>query len=130
MPEAVAAAVEQSSAWSFGDNLTSIVSLHNTITKSKLPELRAELTLDGQNAKREFAFLERDRAAIEKTLGFPLTWHNNEDKASCRIYTSESAEFSNETLWPEQFAWLRQRLEAMQNVFVPFAKRIRDGEGV
>jgi hypothetical protein len=31
-------------------------------------------------------------------------------------------DFTNEQLWPQQFDWLRERLERMHNVFVPIVK--------
>ncbi len=71
-----------------GVHLDSIVSLWNSETGIKGPEIRAELYLDGPNAKREFAALEMHKASIEKELGFSLKWHNPENKAACRLYAS------------------------------------------
>lgn len=107
-----------------GVHLTSIVSLWNSETSVKGPEIRAELYMDGPNAKREFATLEKQREDIEKTLGFTLTWHNPENKAMCRLYTRQNADFLNEALWPQQFEWLRQRLETMHKVFGPIVRNM------
>ena len=79
-----------------GVHLTSIVSLWNSETGVKGPEIRAELYMDGQNAKQEFAALEKQKDATEQALGFPLTWHNPENKAMCRLYTRQNADFLNE----------------------------------
>ena len=81
-----------------GVHLVSIVSLWNSETGSKGPEIRTELYLDGPTAKQEFAALEKQKEDIEKALGFTLTWHNPEDKAMCRLYTRQNADFLNETL--------------------------------
>lgn len=108
-----------------GIHLTSIVSIWNSETNSKGPEIRAELYLDGPSAKQEFASLEKQKENIEKALGFPLTWHTVENKAACRLYTRQNADFLNESLWPQQFDWLRQRLETMQKVFAPIAKTLK-----
>ena len=108
-----------------GVHLGSIVSLWNSETGVKGPEIRAELYMDGPNAKQEFAALEKQKESIEKALGFALTWHNPENKAACRLYTRQDADFLNEALWPEQFEWLRQRLETMHRVFAPIVKSLR-----
>ena len=108
-----------------GVHLTSIVSLWNSITGLKGPEIRTELYLDGQNAKQEFVLLGKQKEEIEAALGFPLTWHNPEGKAACRLYARQDADFTNEALWPEQFEWLRQRLEKMHKVFAPIMKAMK-----
>lgn len=108
-----------------GMHLTSIVSLWNSETGVKGPEIRAELYMDGPRAKQEFAALEKQRESIEKALGFALTWHNPDNKAMCRLYTRQNADFLNEALWPQQFEWLRQRLEIMHKVFGPIVKNMK-----
>jgi hypothetical protein len=108
-----------------GVHLDSVVSLWNSETGLKGPEIRAGLYLDGPNAKQEFAVLEKEKENIEKALGFPLTWYNPEKKAACRLYTRQNADFTNEAFWPEQFEWLRQRLEMMHKVFAPIVKNLK-----
>lgn len=108
-----------------GTCLASVISLWSSETGIKDPEIRAELYLDGPNAIREFALLEKQKESIETELGFPMTWFNPEKKATRRLYTRMSADYTNEALWPEQFEWLRQRLERMQKVFVPIVKSLK-----
>lgn len=108
-----------------GVHLTSIVSLWNSETGVKGPEIRAELYMDGPSAKEEFAALEKQKENIEKALGFALTWHNLENKATCRLYTRQNADFLDEALWPQQFEWLKQRLETMHKVFGPIVKNMK-----
>jgi hypothetical protein len=108
-----------------GVHLDSIVSLWNSETGLKGPEIRAELYLNGPNAKQEFVALEKRKEEIETSLGFPLTWHNPENKAACRLYTRKDANFIDETAWPELFEWLRQRLEKMHKVFAPIVKELK-----
>ena len=81
--------------------------------------------MNGPNAKEMFAALHKQRGAIEKALGFELTWHNPEDKAACRLYTRQDADFLDETLWPQHFAWLKERLETMRRVFAPIVKDLK-----
>jgi hypothetical protein len=106
-----------------GVHLASIVSSWDSETQRKGSEIRAELYLNGPTAKQDFAALEKQKETIEKELGFTLTWRNPENKAMCRLYTRQNTDFLNEALWPEQFEWLRQRLETMHKVFAP---RVRD----
>jgi hypothetical protein len=108
-----------------GVHLASIVSLWNSKTGVKGPEIRAELYLDGPNAKQVFAALEQQRQATEKALGFELTWHNPEGKAACRLYTRENADFLDEARWPQQFDWLKGRLETLYRVFGPILKDLK-----
>jgi hypothetical protein len=108
-----------------GIHLTSIASIWNSETNRKEPEIRAELYLDGPNAKQEFAALEKQKEYIENALGFPLTWRNPENKAMCRLYTRQDADFLNESLWFQQFEWIRQRLEKMHTVFAPIVKNLK-----
>jgi hypothetical protein len=108
-----------------GAHLCSIISTWNSETNLKGSELRVELYLDGPAAKEEFAELEKQKEAIERALGFPLTWHNPEGKALCKLYTRLDADFLNENLWPKQFEWLKQHLEIMYRVFAPIMKQVR-----
>ena len=108
-----------------GVHLSSIVSTWNSETNTKGPEIRAELYMNGPNAKQEFVALEKQEDSIEKALGFPLTWHNPENKAMCRLYTRQNADFLNQELWPQQFEWLRQRLETMHKVFAPIVRDLK-----
>jgi hypothetical protein len=108
-----------------GVHLTSIISIWNSDTNSRNPEIRAELYIDGPNAKQEFEALEKQKDTIEKALGFPLTWHNPENKAMCKLYTKQDADFMNQQLWPQHFEWLRQRLEIMHKVFSPIMKNLK-----
>lgn len=108
-----------------GLHLASIVSTWNSETNSWAAEIRVELYMDGPKAKQEFDALQKQRDMIEQALGFPLTWRNPERKAMCRLYTREDSDFRTEELWPEQFEWLRGRLETMHRVFAPIIKRLK-----
>ena len=109
-----------------GVHLTSIISSWNSAKNVWSPEIRAELYIDGPHAKQEFAALQKQKDAIEKALGFPLTWYNSEKNDTCRLYVRQDADFQDESLWPEQFKWLRQRLETMHRVFAPIVKALKE----
>lgn len=108
-----------------GLHLASIVSAWNSETNSRGSEIRAELTLNGTSAKQNFAELEERKQEIEKSLGFSLRWHNPEGKNMCRLAVRQDADFLNEALWPQQFEWLRQKVETMHKVFGPIVKTLR-----
>ena len=107
-----------------GMHLSSAVSIWNTETKGKGPEIRAEVWIKGSAAKALFAALEKQKESIEKKLDFPLTWHNLEKNASCRIFIRKDADFLDDSLWPGQFEWLRQHLEKMLSVLGPIVKNL------
>ena len=105
-------------------HLSSIVSLWNSETKTKDPEIRVELTLTGERSKQHFAMLEEKSEWIVKEIGVPLTWHNPAGKNMCRIYTRQNADFLNEELWPQQHSWLKENLELFYKVFVPVVQTL------
>lgn len=108
-----------------GIHLISITSLWNSETSGKKPEIRVELYIDGPNFKKDYEGLEKEKEVVEKALGYPLTWYNPEESKMCRIYVRKDADFTNENLWPEQFEWLRVRLDEMYKVFTPIVKKLR-----
>ena len=107
-----------------GIHMSSIASMWNSETNSNDPEIRVELTLDGKNSKQQYVILEKRRLEIEGAIGFPLKWHNPEDKISCRIYTRINADFRDNHLWPQQHEWLRKNLETFLKVFAPIIKAL------
>jgi len=109
----------------FGVHLTSTVSTWNLETGARGPEIRADVYLDGPNSKEEFASLEKQKDAIEKAVGCSLIWHNPEGKNACRIFVRQDADFLNESLWPQQFEWLRTHLEILHKVFSPLVKNLK-----
>jgi hypothetical protein len=109
-----------------GLHLASIISTWNSETNVKGHEIRAELYLNGLTAKQDFAELEKRKPEIEQELGFSLRWHNPEGKKACRLAVRQEADFLNEALWPQQFEWLRQKLETMHKVFAPIVKTLRN----
>jgi hypothetical protein len=112
-----------------GAHLASIVSMWNSETNTKGPEIRAELILNGPSSKDDFQSLQVQKDGIEKALGFPLTWHNPEGKTMCRLYVRRDADIDEASVWPELFEWLRQKLETMQKVLGPIVKSVRPVNG-
>ncbi len=108
-----------------GIYLSAIRSNYSSETKLKTPELRVDLYLQHAHAKDEFDKLLSQQSAVEQSLGFPLTWLKSENQATCRIFSRVDADFRDDQLWPQQFAWLHQRLEAFHKVFAPLVKELK-----
>jgi hypothetical protein len=107
-----------------GFHLNVIASTWNSETNSYTPEIRAELDIRHENAKRHFAALESKRSDIEAQLGFPLVWYNPTDAAKCRIYARKDADIFDEKNWLSQFRWLKEHLEALHRAFGPLVKEL------
>jgi hypothetical protein len=102
--------------------------LSSIVTGTSNPEIRVELTISGDKAKRHFMALEQKRQEIEQACGMSLTWHNPTNKNMCRIYTRKDADFLQEGQWPQQQRWLRENLELFQRVFAPIVLALDDEE--
>lgn len=107
-----------------GFHMTSVASTFNSESRDGGPEIRAELTMIGDEAKERFAALELRKDEIERAIGCPLTWHNPEGKKACRIYTRRDADFGDESQWPEQHRWLREKLELFHRVLGPIVQEL------
>jgi hypothetical protein len=107
-----------------GVHLASVVSTRNSVSGDRRPEIRAELVLTGPRSKENFAALFERRQEIESNLGFPLTWHNPEERSMCRLFVQRDADFMDEDRWPEQFGWLRATQETMARCFAPIVKAL------
>ncbi len=100
-----------------GFHLSSIASYWDSSANTKGSEIRVELALNGPHPKEAFARLEADKEAIEAEIGEPVGWHNPENARSCRIYVREAADWLDESQWPTQHQWLRERLQLFTKVF-------------
>jgi hypothetical protein len=87
-------------------------------------QIRAELYLTGHPAKTVFGHLIKQKAEIERELGYPLEWQELPDGQDSRIAVFlNNADPSDEADWPRQHEWLANRLNEMHRVFAP---RVRD----
>jgi len=110
-----------------GFHLSSVVSLWNSESKMRDPEIRVELVLTGDQAKPHFVALEEKKDGIEGAVGIPLTWHNPTGKNMCRIFARQNADFLKEDLWPQQHQWLKEKLELFHGVFAPVVQTLDAG---
>jgi uncharacterized protein with ParB-like and HNH nuclease domain len=111
-----------------GSHVSAICSTWNAETKSRDGEIRAEVVLDGKRSKIFYKALYAQKNEIEAELGERLIWHNPEDKQMCRIYVRKSADVYDCELWPKQYAWLQQNLEALRDAFSVRIKSIDPSE--
>jgi hypothetical protein len=97
--------------------LTSIASTWNSETHKAGPEIRVEFTMGDDKAKMYFAFLEGQKADIEREIGRQLVWHNPSETKQSKIYVRQESNFQNRSAWPQQHEWLRGNLETFHRVF-------------
>jgi len=86
-------------------------------------ENRVELGLNGDDAGDVYARLQNERKAIEEALG-PLEWPQPDERTKWRrLYVSQPADIEDRDAWPEQFAWLEERLQRFDATFRERVKR-------
>lgn len=86
-------------------------------------EIRAEIYIQGESAKAHFEKLEAFKSDIERELDELPTWYNPHDKLACKIYLRKSIALDDRGNWPEQHAWLLEKLEKLHRAF---SGRIRE----
>lgn len=83
------------------------------------------LALFGPNAKPYYYLLEKEKAIIESSLGTTLDWAENPDNIASSIYLHErNMNPLVKEQWPEQHAWLYEKLEAFKKIFAPRVKKL------
>jgi hypothetical protein len=108
-----------------GFQLTATASYRDSETGSYgTGELRAEFLIRGLNAKLYFETLQQHKEEIESELGEPLQWYNPEEALRCIIYLRKPADIRDEARWPEQHAWLMQKIQALHHVFAPRIRQL------
>jgi hypothetical protein len=91
----------------------------NAVMVRQKHQVRAELYISGVRAKAFFGLLQRQRAAIEEALGYPLDWDALPEGQDSRISVSlENADPENTADWKRQHEWLAARLTDIYRVFV------------
>lgn len=88
--------------------------LQDKITEN---EIRAEFILSGQDAHDRYSVLEGQKSGIEQELGEALIWYAPDQTLRRRIYLRKPADSADESDWPNQHAWLKDKLEALNSVF-------------
>ncbi|PIG92281.1 DUF4268 domain-containing protein [Gloeocapsopsis sp. IPPAS B-1203] len=86
-------------------------------------EIRAEVVIS-REAKAFFALLESQKTEIEAEFGEPLTWYNNLEVKSCRVYLRRAANLNAKDKWAEQHQWLVEKLDRLYKVFSHRVKQL------
>jgi len=96
--------------------------------KEKL--IRAEITLAGEEAERNYAALAADRDIIESQIGYPLDWAPANERGVCRIgVDARAAALEDRADWVRQHQWLAERLEDLYRAFVHRVRALGDDDG-
>ena len=104
--------------------LNSIMSTWDSVTQKAGGEVRAEFVFEHQEAKAYYALVEARKAEIDSAVGEPLTWYNPDNARLCRIYMRKVCDVRDEADWPNQHAWLKEKLEKLHGVFAPLVKEL------
>jgi hypothetical protein len=79
--------------------------------------------------KVHFRLLYRDRESIERELGYPLSWQETPGFKRSRIEVrKDGVDPEDEADWPNQHAWLAEKLEQLNRVFRPRIKALNAAE--
>lgn len=91
-------------------------SLSSAMIRQK-KQIRAELYIAGDQAKRILAFLQSQRSEIEADFGEELHWEELPEGRDSRISTYLACDPEEEVDWPRQHTWLVDRLNRLHRVF-------------
>ena len=105
-----------------GANLSTVVSIWNSVTNTEIPEARVELVLTSPQAKEHFRQLLEQKSQIQERIDLPITWHNLENSKSCKLYVRTDSNFLDQKNRPELFAWLAKYLEVFRDVLGPLVR--------
>lgn len=95
---------------------------------TKLHRIGCELYIrHPQQSKKAFAMLLSQKEAIEAELG-GLEWQELPHRRDCRIVQYRPGNIEDRTQWPEQHAWLLERLEAFKRAFSERVRALDLGE--
>jgi hypothetical protein len=108
-----------------GFKLAAVASFCDSVADSWAShELRAEVVIETESSKAYFKALLERKAGLEHDVGEPLIWYNPPESRMCRIFFRRGADLNNRNDWPEQHAWLRERLERLHKTFGPVVRQL------
>jgi hypothetical protein len=89
------------------------------------------LVLSGSNAKSHFYLLQEQREEIEAEISEHLDWREMPGKKSSRVFVMwHGVDPMDRAQWPEQHAWLLEKLEAFHRAFARRVKQLDAAEYV
>lgn len=107
--------------YSVGKTGVSVNAVINTTGNS----MRAEVYLQGANAKSHFHQLLEHQQDIDDELDFELQWDELPNGMDSRIYHRKRPTMvSDRTLWPQQHDWLARKVNALHSAFAPYVRQL------
>jgi hypothetical protein len=99
-------------------------------TDSEGGSVRAQITIEAEDAAGFFRALQLQKDALDIRFGEPLVWYETEDQHRRRIYVRLSANIQDRNDWQRQQRWLKERLERLYAVFAPIIKTLSPAHDV
>lgn len=91
---------------------------------SQKRRLGCEIYLSGENAKRNFKLLERDKQAIEEKTG-TLEWEELPSRGASRIVLYRPGiDITDKSTWNDSYTWLKSEAELFHQTFTPRIKAL------
>ena len=88
------------------------------------PRVGCELYISGEQAKKAYNALLKNKEEIEKEFGEKLDWQELPEKRDCRIALYNiGADIEKREEWNNYFEWLREKAEKFHKVF---SKRVKN----
>jgi hypothetical protein len=98
--------------------LCSIVSAWDSAANVAGGEIRAEFMIDHPEASRYYELVLARKDKIEDALGESLVWYCQEGVNARRIFYRKAVDIFDQEDWPNQFAWLKEKLEKLFDLLV------------
>lgn len=97
----------------------------SALVNTKENRISLALTLTGPDAKPHFYLLSQEREQIEKEFGETLEWLELPERQESRIMLHDKQTAPNDRDdWPNQHAWLSEKLETFDAVFRTRVKQL------
>jgi hypothetical protein len=79
----------------------------------------------GENAKKAFSELIKEKDIIEKELNTSLNWQELPEGQDCRIILYRDGDIKNKEQWEEITEWFKKWTESFYNVFNERIRKIK-----
>ena len=100
-----------------------------TTASTRNNRIAAYLQIGGLDAKPFFYLLRQRKQEIEQSLGETADWRELPGKKESHVYlANEDTDPTDQSNWPEQHAWLLDRLEKLHTTFRPMVKTLNAGD--
>jgi len=87
-------------------------------------QIRAELYIQGDQAKAFLALLKQQQVAIEADMGCPLRWDELRREVRIAVLLDGAAPEDRDD-WPRQHDWLAKRLNDIHRTFADRVRALR-----